>query len=323
MYIIIKHVWFHPTIKINYIRMKTLLLNRAVKISGRTEPAGTGWLAPVPDLRDYPSFHPEIRAFNRKLRLGSKKRKLSTSTDLRQWCSPVEDQLILGSCTANAGAGVVEYYERRAFGKHLEASRLFLYKTTRKLMQVEGDTGAWLRATMGALALFGIPEEKYWPYNVKDYDKEPDSFLYSMAGNYQSVKYFCHDPQGSGVLSSEVLLSVKTYLEAGIPSMFGFWGFDSFESSGRPGDIPFPGDEETAMWGHAVMAAGYDDERIIRNTKYNLETKGAFLIRNSWGSGWGEEGYGWLPYDYVRYGLALDFWSILDMKWVDTGEFGV
>ena len=247
--------------------MKNLLLNRAVKISGRTEPAGTGWLAPVPDLRDYPSFHPEIRAFNRKLRLGSKKRKLSTSADLRQWCSPVEDQLSLGSCTANAGAGVVEYYERRAFGKHLEASRLFLYKTTRKLMQVEGDTGAWLRATMGALALFGIPEEKYWPYNVKDYDKEPDSFLYSMAGNYQSVKYFCHDPQGSETKTTDVLASVKSYLTAGIPSMLGFWGFESFEESAAPGDIPYPCKGEKAEWRHAVMAVGYDDAHNVANVK--------------------------------------------------------
>lgn len=302
--------------------MKNTLLNRTVKISGRKDPVGTGWIYPMPDLRDYQTFHPEIKAFNKRLRLTGTKKVRSTSVDLRQWCSPVEDQLDLGSCTAHAGAGVVEYYERRAFGNHIEASRLFLYKTTRNLMEVEGDTGAWLRATIGALVLFGVPAEKYCPYKVKDYDKEPDSFLYSMAGNYQSVKYFSHDPQGSGVLSSEVLLSVKTYLEAGIPSMFGFWGFNSFESSERPGDIPFPGDEEKAIWGHAVMAAGYDDEHIIRNTKYNTETKGAFLIRNSWGSGWGEEGYGWLPYDYVKYQLAMDFWSILDMRWVDTGEFG-
>lgn len=74
---------------------------------------------------------------------------------------------------------------------------------------------------------------------------------------------------------------------------------------------------------NAIMAAGYDYGRIIRNTKYNLETKGAFLIRKSWESGWGEEGYGWLPNDYVRYQLVLDFWSILDMRWVDTGEFGI
>jgi C1A family cysteine protease len=162
--------------------MKNPLINRAVKISGRTEPAGTGWLPPMPDLRDYPTFHPEIKAFNRKLGLSGTKKARSTSVDLRQWCSRLRTSSAWDRAQPTAGAGVVEYYERRAFGNHIEASRLFLYKTTRNLMQVEGDTGAWLRATMGSLVLFGVPAEKYCPYKVRDYDKEPDSFLYSMAG---------------------------------------------------------------------------------------------------------------------------------------------
>ena len=122
------------------------------------------------------------------------KMKVATSVDLRQWCSPVENQGSLGSCTANAAVGIVEYYEKRAFNKHIEASRLFLYKVTRNLMQVTGDTGAWLREVMGALAHCGVPAEKYWPYNIADFDKEPDAFIYSLADNYEALKYFCHDP---------------------------------------------------------------------------------------------------------------------------------
>ena len=105
--------------------------------------------------------------------------------------------------------------------------------------------------------------------------------------------------------------------------MFGFWGFQSFEDTDTPGDIPYPCKGESAQWGHAVMAVGYDDERKISNLKCKSETKGALLIRNSWGKNWGEDGYGWLPYDYVLNGLALDFWSIIDMRWIDTGNFGL
>ena len=71
------------------------------------------------------------------------------------------------------------------------------------------------------------------------------------------------------------------------------------------------------------MAVGYDDNKKIKNTACGEETTGALLIRNSWGTKWGEKGYGWLPYDYVLNRLALDFWSLLSMEWVDTGKFGI
>ncbi len=283
----------------------------------------TGWLSPVPDLRDFTRAHIEIKSLNRKLGMVQGKQKLPASVDLRQWCSPVENQGKLGSCTAHAASGIIEYYERRAFNKHIEVSRLFLYKTTRNLMQVTGDAGGWLRCTMGALVLCGVPAEKYWPYKIDNYDLDPGPFVYSVADNYETLKYFGHDPIGSKIPYPAVLDSVKKYLEAGIPSMFGFWGFPSFESSDVKGGIPYPAEGEKAEWGHAVVAVGYDDTIKIKNIISDKETTGAFLIRNSWGKEWGDKGYGWLPYDYVLNNLALDFWSLLGMEWVDTGQFGI
>jgi C1A family cysteine protease len=87
------------------------------------------------------------------------------------------------------------------------------------------------------------------------------------------------------------------------------------------GGIPMPCPGETAAWGHAICAVGYDDGLKITNTKCNVTTAGALLIRNSWGTGWGDKGYGWLPYDYVLKGHALDFWSILKLDWIETGQF--
>lgn len=300
-----------------------MLYNRLVRENGRK--VGTGWLPPFPDLRDYTPDKKIVKTLSKKLGI-KPQASLPSSVDLRSWFSLVEDQGELGSCTAQAAAGIIEYNEMRAFNKRLEASRLFLYKTTRNLMQVTGDSGAFIRCTMGALVLCGVAEEKYWPYKAADVDKEPSSFVYAIADNYEALTYFCHDPVTLGREMAgrgrDILDSVKKYLASGIPSMFGFWGFSSWDRGDIKGAIPYPCKNEAALWGHAVVASGYDDNMKIKNLVCGTETKGALLIRNSWGAGWGDNGYGWLPYDYILHGLAVDFWSLLGMEWVDSGQFG-
>ena len=294
-----------------------------VKLAATNEIVGTGWLPPMPDMRDYTLDQKEIKALSKKLGITKGNLKSPASVDLHKWCSPIENQGTLGSCTAQAGIGIVEYYENRAYNKSIDRSRLFLYKATRNLMQVTGDTGGWLRHTMGALKLCGVPDEKYWPYEIDKFDVDPSAFVYSIADNFEALKYFCHDPLGEKIPYPEVLDSVKKYLEAGIPSMFGFWGFPSFEKSNVKGAIPYPCQNESAAWGHAVVAVGYDDKMKIKNTNCNKETTGALLIRNSWGTAWGDKGYGWIPYEYVLNNLAMDFWSLLGMDWVDSNQFGI
>jgi C1A family cysteine protease len=295
---------------------------------------GMGWLPDYPDFRDYTIEHdtiaPRMKAVGEKSSVkamltkvgavGAAKGAVPTSVDLRQWCSPIENQDKLSSCTAHAGVGMVEYFERRAFGKHVDASRLFLYKVTRNMLHWTGDTGAFLRSTMGALTLFGVPPEEYWPYRMADVGKEPPAFCYAFAQNYQAITFYRLDPPDA--TSAQVLKQIRANLAAGLPLMFGFTVYSSIEQAASTGQIPYPTAGEKVIGGHAVMAVGYDDSMKIKSAEPGgAETKGALLVRNSWGAGWGSEGYGWLPYEYVLKGLAEDWWSLIKNEWVDTGAF--
>ena len=309
-------------------------------MSSIAQKKGKGWLKDLPDFRDsVPSTHEitkkqEAKGIKKsvsailsevnekyKKTAKAKGKAPSTKEDLRQWCSPIEDQGQLGSCTAHAGTALYEYYERRAFGKYIDGSRLFLYKATRNLLGWKGDDGANLRTTMAAMALFGVVPEKYWPYVEAKYNDEPSAFLYSYAQNYQALLYYRLD--GIGVTKQQLLDKIKDHLRKGLPMIFGFTCYSSINLADS-GKIPFPDKDENVEGGHAVMAVGFDDDIVIVNPGNKaISTTGAILIRNSWSVDWGERGYGWLPYQYVLQGIADDWWSLTKAEWVDTHKFGL
>lgn len=273
-----------------------------------------GWERDLPDFRDYHDESKEVESIiSKSAKFKAVKKALPSSIDLRKNCSPVENQGSLGSCTAHAGVGLMEYFQRSAFGNHLDGSRIFLYKTTRNLLGWTGDDGAYLRTTMKAMALFGICPEQYLPYDIDSFNNEPSAFCYALAQNYQAIKYYRLDPQGRS--PAKILTAVKEKLAAQLPSMFGFTVYSCISLENGKADIPFPKASDRMEGGHAVMTVGYDDNRKIG------KHTGALLIRNSWGDQWGDKGYGWLPYEYVLSGLAVDFWSLVKAEFVQTDLF--
>lgn len=280
-----------------------------------------GWLPDRPDIRDFYEEHEKVVDALRGIGVLEYSEIIPELVSLRRLFSPVEDQEQLGSCTAHAGVGLIEYFQRKVKDEHIDASRLFLYKVTRNLLQLTGDTGAYLRTTMAAMVLFGVPPEKYWPYIIEEFDVEPSAFCYSFGKEFQTLKYLRLD---TPLIGREALLKkIKKYIAFGIPAMFGFTVYNSYYQARANGEIPFPSGFERVIGGHAVVAMGFDDNKVIKNNFSGEKTKGALEIRNSYGSGWGDEGYGWLPYEYVLRGMAIDWWTLMDHEWVDLGRFGI
>jgi C1A family cysteine protease len=241
--------------------------------------------------------------------------------DLSYCFSPVEDQGSLNSCTAHAGISLIEYAQYKITGTYTDVSPLFLYKVTRNLMKKEGDSGASMRDTMKAMVAFGVCPEEHWNYNEADFDQEPDAFCYSFAESFKALKYFRLD---YGTISKSTLLAqVKVLLASEIPCAFGFTLYSSVyeDSNFELGHIPLPTSRDKVVGGHVVVAVGYHDRKIIKKSNGD-QFEGALLIRNSWGSRWGQGGYGWMPYEYVTKGLTADWWSLLKAEWLASGSFG-
>ena len=216
-----------------------------------------------------------------------------STVDLRQWCSPVDDQGNLGSCTGNATAGAIDYMDRRYNNKQTQVSRLFIYYYERLLEgTVRYDSGAYVRDGIRATYTYGAPLESLWPYNISKFAVVPSSQAISDATRrkvtlYQSVADF------NGCINA---------LQNGYPVIIGFDVYSSFESVSvaRTGMMPYPNTRtEQLLGGHCVLLVGY-----------NNSTQ-RFIVRNSWGTSWGDNGYFYMPYQVIQNtNMSSDFWII-------------
>lgn len=213
--------------------------------------------------------------------------------DLRHHCPPVYNQGGLGSCTANAIAGLYEFDEmQEKEPKIFTPSRLFIYYNERVMEgTVNVDNGAEIRNGMKTINSVGVCPEVNWPYTESAFAKKPPAKLYALAKKHKCVQY---------KRLNQSVDQLKQCLIEGFPFVFGMMVFPEFESVevANTGVLPMPAAGAQPIGGHAVMCVGFD------------EIKKIFIVRNSWGVEWGDHGYFYMPYAYMLSpDLASDFWT--------------
>ena len=244
-----------------------------------------GWKPQLPDHRDW-----------KFAKVGEPTpATLPTSVDLRTsgFMPAIYDQGQLGSCTANAIAGAVEFEQKKQQLCDFMPSRLFIYYNERVTEgDVSQDNGAEIRDGIQSVAAQGVCEESWWPYDITKFADQPTPDCYAHALVHKTLQYIS--------LDNTQIVQLKTCLAAGYPIVMGFTVYEGFESPdvASTGILNMPGPSEQVVGGHAVVMIGYDDATQ------------RFLIRNSWGD-WGAAGCFTMPYSYATNSdLASDFWTI-------------
>ena len=242
-----------------------------------------GWTADIPDARDY------------VFEVAAAPVLLPKSVDLRKDCPPVWNQGELGSCSSHATAAACEIENIQAKKPTIMPARLFIYYNTRVLEgTVSYDSGATIRNAVKAVVTNGYCDEKLVPYKIASFKAKPSTAAYTAAAPHKVLeKQYQRVPQTLDVL--------RSVLAQGNSIIFGFTVYESFESEAvaKTGIMPMPKPTEKALGGHAVVIVGYSDDSK------------QFIVRNSWGEGWGQKGYFTMPYEFaLNSNYCDDFWTI-------------
>lgn len=225
---------------------------------------------------------------------------IPAKTDFSALFPAVYDQGELGSCTANGLLAAVDYIRKLQGLSYVYPSRLFLYYNERDIEgTVDEDAGARIQDGVKSLMRQGVCHETTWQYNVAKFKVKPPAKAYQEAMEHQALEY-------AKIPDSGNLLIIRQTLANHFPIVFGFMVYESFETEAvaRSGICPMPKPREQCLGGHCVVMVGYDD-----NFSNPDGSKGAALVRNSWGPQWGLKGYFWMPYKFLQK-YASDFWVI-------------
>lgn len=209
--------------------------------------------------------------------------------DLSSRLPPIWNQGEIGSCTAQSLAALIGGCYR------VNPSRLFLYHCGRAVgeLPTHEDTGCTMADAIKGVQLYGFCDESVFPYD------EAKSSIFPPWQAFQTAVKRDSLPFESVRLQAEDMMAC---LAEGCPLVLGIAVYRSMfdKSTIASGVIPTPNPQlEQLMGGHAITISGYD------------RTARQFFVRNSWGTEWGQNGYGRISFDYLtRPDLAMDAYTL-------------
>lgn len=196
------------------------------------------------------------------------------------------------NCVGNSVVGALEFLQLRAGRQLNDLSRLFVYYNSRLMHHDQDkDSGTYIRLAFGTLSTLGTCSESIWPYDTSKVFVRPRLSAYRDGYANKIGSYYSIDSAGSQRVDD-----VKEALRAQHPVVFGMYVDNDYIRFYGPGTVPMPRKTRTGGGGHAQLIVGYDDNNA------------SWLVRNSWGTAWGDAGYAWVPYDYVDASDGNDFW---------------
>ncbi|MFI5340529.1 MAG: C1 family peptidase [Candidatus Methylomirabilales bacterium] len=185
-----------------------------------------------------------------------------------------------GSVVGLALATALEFQIAKATHQDHQISARYIYYAARQASgTTEFDSGAVIADAIRVLSKKGAVEDDIWPYVAGQYAAKPPAAV-------ENAKRF----RITDAKAVSGLDAVKSALIQNGPVVAGITMYQSAmtPATSKTGVIPLPASKEQIVGGHAIVIVGYDDKQ--KRLKFV----------NSWGSSWGEHGFGYLPYEYAE-----------------------
>jgi hypothetical protein len=285
-------------------------------IAGAQEQRAYGWKADKANLRALAYYHvqPEFKAT-----------VIKDEVDQRTVLPGAWNQGSLGSCTAygNLAAFVRAYIGTNNVTPDGLSFLGLYYDERARDGTINEDAGSYISSGAWVLTNIGVGTAKTWPYVVEKFKIKPPSTYYKEAKSFRVIKAVKID--SSTVKARH--LGIMTALSNDRVVVFGGIVNDSINSTRKDGFEPLPGG--SIAGGHCRAIVGVSMQMTHRFSMFGKTYKGFYIVRNSWGPGWGDKGHSYVPVEVIeKLSRNDDFWTYIDTApkpaTVDSGgRFGI